>query len=135
MTAKLVYLLVQANTILDVSHSPTMLDCDKLDRTKNWQILLAAECDGVRRIAKPIVSFMSNSAGTIYYISSDLDGPFRLVGKTGDSVEVIAERLRVMHSCACFACNPQDILNGQDVDVRTISLIEAINPLKGKHNA
>lgn len=129
MAAKLIYLLMQDDKILDASHAPTMLDGFKLDRARNWQILLAAECDGIRRIAKPIVSFRAQPEGTIYYLSSDLDGPFRMVGKTGDSVEMVAERIRVMYVNGRFTCNPGNILAGQDVKVGWVSLIEAINPI------
>jgi hypothetical protein len=103
----LVFLLEQGGKILGGASKPTKLPFDRLDKSASWTILAGLEepvWTGIgtelsrydsRRILGSTVKFTAKPGAKFFRITSRLDDYARLVNHSGDSVELLFDRIRV----------------------------------------
>ena len=90
------FILVQDSKIFDVSSSPGSLMWCLVDIQKNFMVLVGTlnEFDNYEIIG-PCAEYW-HGPGPVWYLTSPMDGPARLVGITGEPTECISNRLSTL---------------------------------------
>jgi|WetSurMetagenome_2_1015567.scaffolds.fasta_scaffold01858_21 hypothetical protein len=88
------YMLVQDNDVLDCCQSPNALLWTALDPTKNFAVAIGViNEEGQKEVVGTCATFEAKADGTVYYLTSDIDGYMRMVNKAGGPVETIKDRV------------------------------------------
>jgi hypothetical protein len=88
------FMLVQDDVILDCCQNPSALMWSLLDDTEDFSVGVGViNEEGKREVVGTCADFHANPGGTVFYLTSEMDGYRRLVNKAGGSVNSVRQRV------------------------------------------
>ncbi len=99
----MIFLLTQNGQILGGAEKPSAVPFERLDPQQSWEIVAGVGGPNYRSIIGPVVSFQAAPGATCYRVTAPMDGFARLIGKAGNSVEVLRDRILVSERCGDFS--------------------------------
>jgi hypothetical protein len=93
------FMLIQDDDVLDCCQDPTVLMWSLLDRASYFVVAVGViNEEGKREIVGKCAEFHADPNGTVFYITSDVDGYLRLINKAGGPVDCIRNRIGTLYT-------------------------------------